>query len=94
MKRKLQILALMIAAGAICLWGALGANRGWTRTSEPVKIVDEITGIEGIQYQKTFVPGIELLGGALLGSLLVAGSSVFFRKNRQQQANNLNLTTH
>lgn len=84
MKRLLQLLALILAIGAIALWTALGANRGWTRTSEPVKTVDEITGIEGIQYRKKFVPGVELLGGALLGAAMVAGASLFFRKHTEQ----------
>jgi hypothetical protein len=88
MKRTLRILALTIAVGALGLWASLGANRGWTRTTVPVKTVDEVTGIEGIQYQKKFVPGVDLLGGALLASVLFAGSSVLFRKNQQKQAIN------
>jgi hypothetical protein len=88
MKRTLQVLALIIAVGALGLWALLGANRGWTRTTVPVKTVDEVTGIEGIQYQKKFVPGVDLLGGALLGSALFAGSSILFRKKQQKQAIN------
>jgi len=85
MKRALQFSAILLAIGAIAFWAATGANRGWTRTSEPVKTVDEITGIEGIQYERRFVPGIELLGGALLGSAAIAGVSLFFRKRQAQE---------
>lgn len=88
MKRTLQVLALTIAVGALGLWAFLGANRGWTRTTVPVKTVDEVTGIEGIQYQKKFVPGVDLLGGALLGSAMVAGTALFFRKKQHKQAIN------
>jgi hypothetical protein len=79
MKRTLRVLALTLAMGAALAWLALGANRGWTRTSVPVKAVDEVTGIVGIQYRNQFVPGVDLLGGALLGAGLLAGASVFFR---------------
>lgn len=79
MKRAFQITALILLAGALFTWFALGANRGWTQTSVPVKTVDEITGIEGITYTKKFVPGIEILGGALLGAALLAGASFLIR---------------
>jgi len=79
MNRALCVLSLFVAVAATVGWVALGANRGWTRTTQPVKIVDEVTGIEGIQYEKKFVPGLELLGGALLVATLMAGSSFFFR---------------
>jgi hypothetical protein len=84
MKRTLQILALVVAAVAVITWLALGANRGWTRTSVPVKSVDAVTGIEGIEYRKQFVPGVDLLGAAIMGAATLAGASFLFR---QQQTN-------
>ena len=84
MKRRLRILALALALGASILWFALGANRGWTRTSVPVKIVDDVTGIEGVQYRKQFVPGLDILGGALLGAGLLAAAASFFRSSNQK----------
>ena len=84
MKRTLQILALVVAAVAVISWLALGANRGWTRTSVPVKSVDAVTGIEGIEYRKQFVPGVDLLGCALIGAAMLSGASFLFR---QQQTN-------
>ncbi len=48
MKRTPQILAAIIALATLAVWVALGANRGWTKTSREVKTLDEITGIEGI----------------------------------------------
>ena len=61
------------------LWAALGANRGWTKTSVPVKTLDEVTGIEGVTYEKRFVPGVDFLGAALLGAGVLAGISFLFR---------------
>ena len=85
MKRTLRISALALALAATVGWLALGANRGWTRTSVPIKTVDEVTGIEGIEYQKRFVPGLELLATALLGAGLLAGASILFRKQQTNQ---------
>ena len=82
MKRVLQILALAVGILAIVFWAAAGAQRGWTKTSIPVKSVDEITGIEGITYKKQFVPGLDFLGAGLLGAGFLAGVSLFFRQTR------------
>jgi hypothetical protein len=82
MRRTLRILALVLAVTAGLLWLCLGANRGWTRTSLPVKTVDEVTGIEGIEYHKQFVPGLELLTGALVGAAVLACASLFFRNQQ------------
>ena len=78
--KALRILALALAAAALVGWVALGANRGWTRTSVPVKVLDEVTGIEGIEYRRQFVPGLELLVGALLAAGILAGASFLVRK--------------
>jgi hypothetical protein len=70
---------------AALAWLSLGANRGWTRTLVAVKTVDEVTGIEGITYRKQFVPGLDLLAGALLGAGVLAGASLFFRNQQTKQ---------
>jgi hypothetical protein len=80
MKRILQWLAVLILLVAGMTWLATGANRGWTKTSVPVKILDQVTGIEGITYEKKFRPGVDFLGAAALGAGLLAGASLFFRK--------------
>lgn len=86
MKKTLLILGLLAALGTAVVWAALGANRGWTKTSVPVKITDEITGIEAITYEKKFVPGVEFLGAGVLGGGFLAACSLLFRKK--------NLTTN
>jgi len=88
MRRVLQILALAAALAAGSFWLAAGAQRGWTKTSVPVRTVDDVTGIEGISYRKHFVPGLDFLGAALLGAGILAGASLVFTdatKQRKQQ---------
>jgi hypothetical protein len=82
-RRSLQILALTVALASSAVWIAAGANRGWTKTSVPVKTVDDVTGIEGIEYRKHFVPGLDFLGAMTLGTGILAGVSFFFRKDNK-----------
>jgi hypothetical protein len=77
MKRTLRVIAAVLVVGAIAFWAAAGANRGWTKTRVPQKVVDEVTGLEGIQWQNKFVPGVDFLGAALLGAGVLAGISFF-----------------
>ena len=89
MKKILLILALVVVLAATITWLATGANRGWTKTSVPVKTLDEVTGIEGITYQSKFLPGMDFLGAAVIVAGTLAGSSLFFRnKNNKQTKNN------
>lgn len=90
MKRTLQVVALVVAIGSIAFWALAGANRGWTKTSVQKKTVDEITGIEGITWEKRFVPGVEFVGGALVGAVALAGASLLIRnkQNINQKLNN------
>ena len=87
MKTLLRSLALVIALAAAAVWVATGANRGWTKTSVPVKTLDDVTGIEAISYQKKFLPGVDFLGAAALAAGLLAGTSLFFRKPKTNQTN-------
>ena len=83
MKKILLLLALFIALTATVTWVATGASRGWTKTSVPVKTLDDVTGIEGITYQKKFIAGVDFLGAAFIAAGALAGSSLLFRKNKQ-----------
>ncbi len=80
MSRRLRTLALFLALTASAAWLGTGAHRGWTKTRVPVKMVDEVTGIEGIEYQSRFVPGVDFLGASWLGAGLLAAASLLFRK--------------
>jgi uncharacterized membrane protein YphA (DoxX/SURF4 family) len=85
MKRTLRILALVVALAAVSVWLATGASRGWTRTSAPVKTVDQVTGLEGIEYRKQFLPGVDFLAGALLGAAFLGGASLLFGNKTKTQ---------
>ena len=82
-RRMLQLIALVVALGALVVWLATGANRGWTKTSREVKTVDEVTGIEGISYDKKFSPGVDFLFGAWVAGAVLACSALLFRKKPQ-----------
>ena len=83
-KTILRAVAAILVLAAAGMWLAAGANRGWTKTSMPIKRTDEVTGITVDDYQKRFVPGIDFLGAALLGSGVLAGASFLFRTNQTQ----------
>lgn len=80
MKKTLRIIAVILAAGAVGFWAATGANRGWTKTQVPQKVVDEVTGLEGVQWQKRFVPGVDFLGAAALAAGTLGIISLFVGK--------------
>ena len=88
MKKTLRLIAAAFLAGAVIFWATAGANRGWTKTHIPVKTVDTVTGLEGVQWQDKFVPGVDFLGAALLGAGILAGISIFVpmsSKSKQPQ---------
>jgi hypothetical protein len=84
-KNVLRAVAAILTVAAAGMWLATGPNLGWTKTSVPVKRTDEVTGITVDDYQKRFVPGIDFLGAALLGSGILTGASFLFR-NKQTQS--------
>jgi hypothetical protein len=83
-KMALRILALVIAFGSLSVWLATGASRGWTKTSVPVKQMDAVTGIEGVTYEKRFVPGVDFVSASLLAAAALAGFSLFFGNQTKQ----------
>ena len=87
MKRALIRLAVLVVLAAVVTWVATGANRGWTKTSQTIKTLDPVTGIEGITYQQKFLPGVDFLGAAFAVGGLLAGTSLFFRNKTKQTTN-------
>jgi hypothetical protein len=90
MKKTLQLLALIVVLAAGTTWVVTGANRGWTKTSVAVKTLDDVTGIEGITYQKKFLPGVDFLAAALAGAAGLAGASLLFRKTNKTTESSTN----
>ena len=87
MKKLVLIFALIVALGVTAIWLAAGANRGWTKTSRIVKTLDEVTGLEGITYEKQFQPGVDFLGAGFVGATIVAGVSFLFRPKSNSKIN-------
>ena len=85
MRRVIQIVALVVALSAVAFWAARGASRGWTRTQVQVKTMDEVTGLEGVSYQDRFTPGVDFLGGALVGAGVLAGATLLIRNKPKTQ---------
>lgn len=71
-----------VLAGA-AFWLAAGANTGWTKNKVEKKTVDKVTGIEGVAYEKKFVPGLDFLGGTLAAAAILTFASFFLQtKNK------------
>jgi uncharacterized protein YxeA len=85
MKKILQLLAVLVLVAAGVTWLATGANRGWTKTSVMVKTLDPVTEIEGITYEKKFLPGVDFLGAAFVVAGALAGTSFFFQNKNKNQ---------
>jgi hypothetical protein len=82
MKNGLRVLAAILLLGAFGFWAATGASRGWTKTSVPKKTLDEVTGIEGVTYEKKFVPGLDFLAAAVFVAGILAVPSFLFRNKK------------
>ncbi len=79
MKKVLNAAAVVVAIGALVVWVSTGSHVGWTKTSVPVKKLDEVTGIEGIEYHRKFLAGVDFLAAALLASGILAGLAILVR---------------
>ena len=64
---------------SVVVWLALGANRGWTKTTRTHMEKDPVTEIEFPKVERHFSPGVELLGAGLVLSVVLAGISFFIR---------------
>jgi len=76
-RRILRSVALALFLMSALFWFARGANRGWTKTSVQSRTLDPITGIEGINYQEKFVPGVDFLAGSGALTSVLLGISLF-----------------
>ena len=65
-------------------WLALGANRGWTKTTVTRWQKDPVTEIDGPVVEKKFVPGIDLLVVCLTGALTLFIASLFVSKTENK----------
>ena len=77
-------MALCIAVSSLAGWAALGANRGWTKTSIDHKHVDPLTGLDYPVSENRFVPGIDLLALSWIGAAVLFGGSLIRLRRKQQ----------
>jgi hypothetical protein len=88
MKKPLRFIAAAVVLATLIFWSATGFNRGWTKTSLPVKTVDDVTGIEAVTYQKKFIPGVDFLAAAMGVGILFFGTSFLFRTKQSPRTSN------
>ncbi|MCX8157743.1 MAG: hypothetical protein N3J91_15080 [Verrucomicrobiae bacterium] len=81
-KSGLRGAGVLLLAGALAWWLAAGAHRGWTMTSVPTRVLDEVTGIEAVVYEPRVVPGVDVVAGAAALGLLMIGLSFLGRVSR------------
>jgi hypothetical protein len=82
MKGSLRIFIAIMVLATTAYWLAAGANRGWTKTDFPTKTVDPVTGLDHIEWQRKFVPGVDFLAAALVTAGLLAGVSLVLRNKK------------
>ena len=80
MRTTLLVIAACLMLGAVAWWWQAGSSKGWTKTSVQVWKFDEITEISYPESQDRFVPGVDFLLAAGLGSALLCGVAWFARK--------------
>ena len=84
MRSILQWLALGLAVVVLAGWLALGANRGWTKTTVTRWEKDPVTEIDGPVVEKKFVPGIDLVAVWFTGALALFIASRFASKTKNR----------
>ena len=84
MRRILQWVALGLAVVVAASWLALGANRGWTKTTVTRWEKDPVTEIDGPVVEKKFVPGLDLVAVCLTGALALFIASLFVSKTKNK----------
>jgi len=89
MKNLLRVLAGVVFIGANAYWFATGANHGWTKTRVPVTTFDAVTGLSGIPYEPSFVPGLDFLVVTVIATTVLASASLLFTHPSQSKSNAL-----
>jgi len=76
------MLAVLVAALSLAVWAAMGANRGWTKTTSTHMEKDPVTDIDFPVTEQRFSPGLEMLGGGFVLAAVLAVGSLFIPNNR------------
>jgi hypothetical protein len=78
MRSGIRLLAFLVALVTVVLWFFGGPNLGWTKTSVPIKTVEEATGLDVVVWEKRFLPGVDFLAGGLAAGAALCGLSFCF----------------
>lgn len=78
----LRIAGALLAVAFFSYWAAAGFNTGWTKDLAAIKKIDEVTGIEFVEYKKHFVPGLEFLVAGVGFGLGISAITFFSRKTK------------
>jgi hypothetical protein len=73
------VAATVLGISCVALWLALGANRGWTKTTTTQMKKDPVTEIDYPVITKHFSPGVDALGVGLLFAAALSGLSFAFK---------------
>ncbi len=80
MRKLLQILALVIALGAMITWLVTGSDMGWTKTEVQTESIEPVTELRVLHTEKKFIAGMDFLGVAFGTAASLTVASFFFRK--------------
>jgi len=79
-RRNLRVAAAVLGVLCIAIWFALGANRGWTRTTRTRMEKDPTAdNMDVAVVEKYFSPGVEVLVAGLFVSAALASFSFVFK---------------
>lgn len=85
MRRIFLASGIIVAVVGLNIWILMGANRGWTKTSEMITVTDEVTGLEGVNHEVKFKPGVDFLGAAFGAGFLLCAIGLFMKKQKPHE---------
>jgi hypothetical protein len=88
MRRVFRMASVTLAIVGLAAWFVLGANRGWTKTTQTKMQKDPVTEIDYPVIEKRFLPGIDLLALWLGGTSLFFGASFLTTKSKTNRSSN------
>ena len=79
MGNALRLVSLALAFLGTAIWLFGGPHLGWSRTTERRMLVDDLTGLEYPVIEPKVTLGIDFLGVALVGAVVIFSLSFCFR---------------